>query len=49
VDVHVPQAWDEEAVGGVDELRVGRYPDLVSRASGRYATARHEDDLVATE
>ena len=49
VDVHVPQAWDEEAARGVEQVRIVRYPDLVSRADGRDAIARNQNGLVATE
>ena len=49
VDVHVPQAWDEEAACGVEQVRIVRYPDLVSRADGRDAIARNKNGLVTTE
>ena len=49
MDVHVPQSWDEEAARGVEQVRILRYPDLVSRADGRDAIARNKNGLVATE
>jgi hypothetical protein len=49
VDVHVPQARDEESARAVDQVRIVRYPDLLGRTYGRDAIARQKNGLFATE
>ncbi len=49
VDVHVPQAGDEEPARRVDPIRIVRGADLVGRADGRDAVACDENCVFGTE
>jgi hypothetical protein len=49
VDVHVPQAGDEEAADAVDLVRIVRCADLVGGADGCDAVAGDENRLFGTE